>query len=170
MPAENFHLIYDFETAIPAGFKSLFFIEEKITVLVPDDGPANEQPRPRIEMYFATGAETGHLRPSAPYFRPDAFMGSLALKVVSNTKPADVGTKEHAAFVSLVRNMLAKASTLFKADRDAADVNGYLPYHSIDSVVSTGSSPHYEGQDGYYETDMSFDLRFSIRPDAWPSE
>jgi hypothetical protein len=65
---------------------------------------------------------------------------------------------------------MARASTLFKADRDNADAKGYFPYHAIDAVKASGSTPTYEGQDGFYQTDMNYDLRFSIRPDAWPAE
>lgn len=167
MPAANFQLIYDFETAIPVGFKRLFAAED-VVVIVPDDGPMSKMPRPRIEMFFSCGPETGHLWPASIYGRADAFTGTIGMTVLSNVRPADVGTKEHADYVATVRDLMARATTLLKTNREGADT--YLPYHAIDAIVATGCTPHYESQDGYYQTDMNYDIRFSIRPDAWPAE
>jgi hypothetical protein len=170
MPAATFKACYDFETALPAGFKALLQAEEIKPVLVPADGPKFRQERPRIELYFNAGGETGHHAPTLPHYRADAFAGSLLITIISNTKPADVGTAEHMDYVSAVRDLMARARTLFKADRDAADAAGYLPYHAVHDIVHTGSNTDYEGQDGYYQTDLNYDLKFSIRPDAWPAE
>lgn len=167
MPADNFKLCYDFETAIPVGFKRLF-AAENVAVLVPDDGPMTQMPRPRIELFFACGPETGHIWPASIYGRADAFTGTIGLTVISNVRPADVGTKEHADYVATVRDLMARATTLFKANREDADT--YLPHHAIDAITATGCTPHYESQDGYYQTDMNYNIRFCIRPDAWPSE
>jgi len=168
MSALNFQQCYDFETAIPAGFKKLFTAEDVSNVFIPNDGPKFQNVRPRIELFFSCGPETGHCRPILPHYRADAFTGSIGLTVISNVRPAEVGTAEHSDHVATVRDLMARATSLFKINRTADDL--MLPYHAIDAVTAAGSTPHYESQDGYYQTDLNYEIRFSIRPDAWPDE
>ena len=170
MAASTVDELSDFETAIEAAFK-LLFTENGIESCVDSiDEPDTQRPRPRVEVYFAPGGETGHISANATYRRPDMWTGNLTLRVVSNTKPDEVGTSEHSAYRAKVRNLMAMSRTIFKSDADASDVAGYLPYHTVADLVLSGSNPSYEGQDGYYETTISYDLTFNIRPTAWPSE
>ncbi|MGC3961326.1 MAG: hypothetical protein QM813_26385 [Verrucomicrobiota bacterium] len=167
MPVENINDLYDFETAIESGFKNLFASND-LKAFTSNDGDDDKRPRPRVELFFTVGAETGHRLGALPYFRADAFAGQLLVIVVSNTRPVEVGTQEHSEFRSAVRNLMAKATYLLKVNREAA--NDMMPNHAVHSVVHSGSTPSYESDQGYYETTIQYDLKFSIQPEAWPEE
>jgi hypothetical protein len=53
---------------------------------------------------------------------------------------------------------------------DAAGDDTLLPYHTINDIVQSGSNPSYEGQECFFETSLNYDLKFNIRPAAWPGE
>lgn len=167
MPADNFDLIYDFETAIEAGFKS-FFTSQDIAAYVTNDAGETQKPRPRVEIMYANGAEAGHNSTASTYYRPDTFTGSLTVAVVTNAKDESIGTAEHALFRARVRNAMAKSRSLLKADADGA--NTLLPYHCVLDVVESGTAPAYAPEDGHFVSRLNYELKINIRPDAWPTE
>jgi hypothetical protein len=168
--APSIDALYDFETAIEGGFKSLFAVHLAAVsgYTTSDKAAALIEHRPRCEFEFTAGGETGHHRPELPYYRADAFLGQMVITIVSNTRPDEAGTSEHSAFRAAVRNLMAKAPTLFKANRD--DTNDLMPYHAVHDLAQGGSSPAYESEDGYYSTSIQYDIKFSIQPDAWPED
>jgi hypothetical protein len=166
--APSIETLYDFEAAIETGFKNLFLAElEAVAVVTTSDKAATfSEHRPRIELECTVGGEAGHHRPALPYYRADAFTAQLIVTVVSNTRPDEVGTSEHSSFRASVRNLMAKAPTLLKANRDAA--NDMMPHHAVHDLVHSGSTPSYETEDGYFATSIQYDLKFGIQTDAWP--
>lgn len=158
--------IYDIETALEAAFKTLFE-EELFTTYVTNDAAEFQKSRPRVEIMFALGSETGHNSTHSTYYRPDAFNGSLVVAVVT---PADDtnGTAQHAQYRARVRNLMAKCRTRFKSDADGDDA--LLPYHTVQDVVESGTAPAYAPEDGVYISRGNYELKLNIRPDAWPTE
>lgn len=168
MAAPDFIAVYDFETAIEAALYGVFVAEGIADTFYSGSQQDFDRPRPRVELYFSVGSQTGHIRPDATYYRPDAFSGSLTVRIVSNSKPGTDSTAEHSAYRATVRNIMAKARGLLVAD--AAGDDTLLPYHTINDIVQSGSNPSYEGQEGFFETSLNYDLKFNIRPAAWPGE
>jgi hypothetical protein len=169
MPADNFDLIYDFETAIEAAFK-LVFAEDELTAYTINELGETQKERPRVELFYANGAEAGHNSTASEYYRPDTFSGSLTVAVITNSKDESIGIAEHAQFRGRVRNIMAKCRTRFKADRDAADVDALLPFHCVLDVVGSGTSPAYSPDEGHLVSRLNYEIKINIRPDAWPTE
>jgi len=157
--------IYDIETAIEAAFKTLFE-EELFATYVTNDAASFQKERPRVELMFALGGETGHHSTASDYYRPDAFSGSLAVAII--TPADDQGTAQHAQYRARVRNLMAKCRTRFRSDSEADDA--LLPYHTIMDVVESGTAPAYAPEDGHYISRINYELKTNIRPAAWPSE
>lgn len=171
MQAETFNQVYDYETAIESAIEDLFLLEgfAADAVWTPASNPELQKNRPRIEIYCASGQETGHMHSDADgTIRPDTFSGNLALRIVSNSLAESATTQEHATYRAAVRNVMAKSRRLLVANAAAAD--DILPYHSILDVVEAGTSASYQSEDGYYESTISYNIKINIRPAAWPSE
>ncbi len=167
MQAETFDQCYDIEGAVESALKS-FFTSQEIAAYTTNDIAELQKTRPRVEVVLQLGNENGHNSAIAPYYRPDTFSASLLIGVVTNAKDDNTGTVEHAQFRARVRNAMAKARTLLKADADGDDT--LLPYHGILDIVESGTSPAYEPQDGHYISRINYSLIINIRPDAWPAE
>jgi len=146
--------IYNFEDALESGFKALLEAQE-LTCLVPNDEPAHQLHRPRVELFVQVGGEMEHYHP--PQLKPSAYEATLTATIVSNTKPGEVGTQEHSQYRALVRATMA-----------ASRSNIALENHELMDIVETGTAPSYEGQDGYYESSISYSIKFSIKPGSWP--
>lgn len=176
MQAETTIQIYDFENAIEAAFQKLLEAEglsafvslDVDEVVEPEEGEPlddkHQRPRPRVELYFATGQETGHYHPS--HFRADAFTGNLMLRIVGSPKTT---TREHSDYRAKVRDVMAGSRDEFKSDSDNNDANALLPYHSVMDVVESGTNPNYQDDDGSIESAITYQIKFNIRPDAWPA-
>lgn len=167
MPADSFDQIYDIETAIESAFKA-FFTSQEIDCYTTNDASEQQKKRPRVELMYLHGSEAGHNSTASNYYRPDTFLATLVVAVVTNAKGDEVGTAEHSQFRARVRNAMAKSRTLLKADADGA--NTLLPFHSVMDVVESGTSPAYQPEDGYFISRINYELKTNIRPDAWPAE
>ena len=169
MPAETFDIVYDIESAVEAAFK-LLFAEDGITAYTINQLGETQKERPRVELMYSHGGEAGHNSTASEYYRPDTFMGSITVAIVTNSKDESIGIAEHAQFRGRVRNVMAKSRTRLKADRDASDVDALLPYHCVLDVVESGTAPAYQPEDGHLVSRISYELKVNIRPDAWPTE
>lgn len=163
MQATDIIQIYDYENAIEAAFKALLEAEE-IAAFVSLDELDFQEARPRVEVFCSPGQETGHYHPTL--FRADSFTGTVMLRIVSNPKAT---TREHSDYRATVRDIMAGSRAEFKADRDLVDASALLPYHSILDVVESGTSPNYEGEGGVVESAVTYQIKFNIRPSAWPA-
>ena len=169
MPADNFDIIYDIESAVEAAFK-LLFAEDDLTAYTINQLGETQKERPRVELMYSHGSEAGHNSTASTYYRPDTFTGSLTVAIVTNSKDESIGIAEHAQFRGRVRNIMAKSRTRLKADRDASDVDALLPYHCVLDVVESGTSPAYSPEDGHLVSRINYEIKTNIRPDAWPTE
>lgn len=167
MPAETFDIVYDIESAVEAAFK-LLFAEDGLTAYTINQLGETQKERPRVELMYANGAETGHTPAIEPHHRQDTFLGSMVVAVVTNSKDESIGIAEHAQFRGRVRNIMAKSRTQLKTDREGTDT--ILPHHCILDVVESGTSPAYSPEDGHLVSRISYELKVNIRPDAWPAE
>jgi hypothetical protein len=167
MPAENFDLIYDIESAVESAFKSLFQSSDLVAYTTNDAGMPSKE-RPRVELMYQHGAEDGHNSTASNYYRADTFAGSIIVAVITNAQDESIGTAEHAQFRARVRNVMAKANALLVADRSGDD--SLLPYHSVMDVVESGTAPAYTPEEGHLVSRINYSIKVNIRPDAWPSE
>jgi hypothetical protein len=59
MPADNFDIVYDIESAVEAAFK-LLFAEDGLTAYTINELGDTTKERPRVELLYSNGAEAGH--------------------------------------------------------------------------------------------------------------
>lgn len=162
MPATDHLQIYDFETAIEAAFETLFVAQE-INTLKPGDSEFYNA-RPRAEVLVMVGRQTGSIwTGDITYQRPQAFEGSISVRVITSAKEDDASISEHAQYRSAVRNVMVKSRQLLNADT--------LPeFHQLLDVIQTGTSYEYNPQEGVLVSQLTYDIRFCIRQTAWPTE
>ncbi len=161
--------LYEFETRIEAALKTAFY-DVGITAIVSNDVSEDfQQERPRIDLQYVHGVESGHNRAVPPYFQADSFLGSLNVVVVTNSQAAteenpDGGMSQHSRYRALVRSEFAKMRYNFAVNPD------WLPFYSILDIVEPGTAFVLNAQDGYYTSEINFDFKINIKPDAWPPE
>jgi hypothetical protein len=165
MPAANFTEIYDFETAIESAFETLCneaFIDTSSSNTKKDFSDKI----PRVEFVLQLGGEAGHNSTTTPHHRADTFTASLTGALITLPQQDDTATRsQHAEYRATIRNIMAKARRELSDNR--ADL---LPYHNILDIVSSGSSAQYQSEEGHWMTRMNYEIKFAVRPDAWPSE
>ena len=166
MPAENFDICYDVESAVEAAFKTIFE-EDGLSAYTINELGETQKERPRVELMYSHGAEAGHNSTSDEHYRPDTFTGSLTVAVWTNSKDESIGIAEHAQFRGRVRNIMAKSRKRLKDDRDGDDT--IMPFHCILDVVESGTAPAYAPEDGHLISRINYELKTNIRPDAWPT-
>jgi hypothetical protein len=173
--------VYQFETAIETAFARVL-ASRQMTVYTPSNdefltpefiesnpdlaeylpnGSAFQKKRPRLEVVMTLGAGKGILLPLAGRL---AVSGSLPETSYSSSLRVFVVTESK---VQIHRAHCAMARSLFDTIREALNETSLLPFHSVQSIRLSGSSPSYRTQDGAYETEMAYELDFCIRREAW---
>ncbi len=161
----TFDEIYDFETAIEGAFET-FCTEQSMAAITSNTAPEFQKERPRFEFVLQVSGEAGHNSPIDPYIRPDSFTGTLTGALITPATPSDGdGPSLHALYRARFRNIMATARRLLNTTRA-----GLIPWHSIEDIVLGSASPQYKSEDGYYMTQTTFQIKWNIRPAAWPEE
>lgn len=182
MSAPNFDAVYQFKTVVQRA-AALFVAAQNIAVYTRTNESLRtpawlaenptlvdyvlstlvfQKQRPRLEIYYDHGQETGHVNPTN--FRPDCWTGNLS--VVGVTAPKD---EEHEQYIARVRNVMVRLRTSLFNDRTAS-TDLLLPWHCILDMVESGTSGRDETQDGYYLSNINYAIKINIRPTAWPAE
>lgn len=183
MSAPSFDEVYNFEGAILNPL-AMLIAAQGIAIYTPSNDalrtdawiaanptlvdlvlPSNvdfQELRPRVEMVYQHGSETGHVYP--PVCRPDVWTASLMVGIV--TAPIAAA---HEQFRARVRNVMAICRTTLYNDRTTG-TDALLPYHCILDIVDSGTSPATQPEDGHYLSSLTYQLKVNIRPTAWPAE
>lgn len=120
-----------------------------------------QRPRPRLEIVLHPGASRGMFVPkagrrvAAGVLREKARAAQLHMAVI--TKPDIV---EHRAYL---------AQVLFLCDTLAYDANqtDTLTNHALQSIKCQGGQLDYKAEDGVFQTDLMFDVDFSVQEQKW---
>lgn len=162
-PATDYTELYDPESAIEAAVKSVLEDQGLVAVTVADS-PEFQKARPRCEILFQNGAESGHafILPDAS-IRADVWAGTLQLACVTSatSAPGVSASTQHRQYRAQVRSVCAGYFRTLKSPE-------VLPFHIIMDVEESGTSNEYKPQDGLWASNISFAVKYGIRPDAWP--
>jgi hypothetical protein len=157
MAAPDFTTLYDFETQMDSAW-SAYLIAQGLSA--PKQRGAAVLATPRVEVKFTTGAATGSMHPfvTAEYKpRPDRFAGSLLLRVVTNRTKND---SSHSTQRGAVRGYVADFLRVQTTDN--------LPYLWIFDIMDGGTTESTNDEDSADISDLTFNIKFGIRSDAWP--
>jgi hypothetical protein len=161
MAAPTLEALYDPETDFERAISKLavesFGFE---TVITRENAREFDKPTDRLEIRFRNGEATGHKQQCPDGFlRLDAWRGQLSLQVITSLRKTDenVHGKQRAqirAFASILAG--------------CQELNDLLPFHSVNDVVDTGTTPTIKTEDGYEATTLNYSVHFNVRLDAWP--
>jgi hypothetical protein len=157
--------VYSFDTIFSSAAASAF-TTKGLNAFHPLSPPDFQKTRPRVECLFeitsafnppfidvTTIAATGPMNTG----RNMGWNGALHVFAITDADTA--GKPMHSAYVSYVRNACA---TLM------ITMNGsFLVYHRIQRLTETTSKHGIRSQDGYEQTQIDFDLAFTIQFGAW---
>jgi uncharacterized protein (UPF0248 family) len=90
--------------------------------------------------------------------RQDMFRGTLQIGIVTNRK--NDTANDHSDIRGTVREILNNFQITI--------TEALLPYHKILRVSETGSTPQVSTEDDHDISQITFDITFIIRPEAWP--
>jgi uncharacterized protein (UPF0248 family) len=157
MPAPKFSTVYQFEDAIESAVKSSFNLSN-LNCFAQRDGDTVGTPRTFVQ--FTSGAASDHLSKllSDGSVRQDMFRGTLQIGIVTNRK--NDTANDHSDIRGTVREILNNFQITI--------TEALLPYHKILRVSETGSTPQVSTEDDHDISQITFDITFIIRPEAWP--
>ena len=166
LPPNNI-AIYDFEGQLEAGFTALFS-GENFDVISWDSDPEFQSPKPRVELMVLIDS-AGHPVQLTPLLsdntcRVNMYSARLTLRFVTNCD--DSGKLSHRAYRANARSLIESCPV---QPTEWPSINNNLQYHFVHFPIRPdGSSRVSKQQDGVEWSVCTYQLKFSIRPDAWP--
>jgi len=171
--AEKLAALYDFRNVLETALQAVFTANQVTAFTTQDfgktkdDGKGNQVPvidfqraRPRSEITFTEGPGRGQFRPLIVEGQETAvetsFSGTFTIHCITEAK-----IQIHAAYVVMVRYLMHTM---------VPRINGVDPmvYHRVHSFVKDAStSPTFEPENGVFQTQLRFEVDFSIQDDAW---
>lgn len=167
MPAPNDETVLDFETNFETASKT--FLETSTGLTAGDTFATLDQDffvLPRIEVMFEVGEG---IDPPAPKTLNDsnveymAYSATLIVRVLSDASVSGTQT-DHRSIRSKVRKSLLLNSANFTTPDGDTTI---LPYYDVKYLRPSGTS--YEIDGDLAVSTMTFDIRFSIKEDAFPT-
>jgi len=147
--------IYAFEQIFEDAAKALF-AAQAINAFTSQDAPDFQKDRPRVEITFTPGAGQGRFIQINGEHRETAWKGQYLFRVVT-----DASAEVHNSFRSNVRAIVHGSL------RSIAGTAPMIRHMLQPFYMDGGTSPSYSPQDGVYESQMTFDINFSVQADAW---
>jgi hypothetical protein len=148
--------IYMVEFLLPEAVRSVM-ADNGITAYTQFVSPELQKQRPRCELWFTLGPGQGRFIQVNGVPRETAWKGRLHAICITESN-----NTIHSAYVVRVRSLLHGIA-------DA--VNNVLPVmenHKVQPFFRDGgTSSRMDTQDGYFLTELSFDLDFSVQEYAW---
>lgn len=161
MPAANLSTLYQFEKNFEDA--AVTFLESEVGIEVYASATLEEFITPRLDVEFTTEGAT--LPVDAPIVSdPDLDLGEYrkhdaTFTVTVVTDPTAGQTRaEHFSYVGLARVALLRSS----ANWDAST----LPLYDLKFIRQAGTTRQVDGD--FQLTTISYEIKFSIRSDAWP--
>jgi hypothetical protein len=170
MPISSVLDLYDFEGQMEAAGKSILTaafggVTPPLTpqILISRDSDTEEVPR--LELSFTPGAALDQMTAwgqANPKQVPAAYLGQFEARIVTgrpqdNAKIAPI----HGILVGATRFFFSAGAKLF------TDVN--LPYLQILLMLPGPTKVQQQDHKEQDETVLTFDVKFAIRNDAWPT-
>jgi hypothetical protein len=150
--------IYDFEGVGEDAFEADLNAVELVVVTSGTD-PEFQRDRSRVEVYMKPGKWLGTLKPalgvaSAPgSMRETSFDGHIRVTLITR---ADM--EVHKNFRAAVRNRMSNCVPRLNKT--------LLTRHKLHSVETAGTEHDYASNEGRFESDLLFNVKFSIQDDA----
>ena len=155
MAAPDYESIYNYEDAIESAVKTLFVANDITTYRQRDD---DEVATPYCGIQFTVGAATGHLAqlPEGGE-RPDQFAATLRVMIFTDRAR---NAADHETLRAKIRHLIYG----FQENVTRADT----PYHTIFAATESGSTQAVQTEDKQDVSEITFNIGFGIRRDAWP--
>lgn len=167
MPTQaNIAAIYGFETVLATAVSEVL-TDAQLTCRIVSDNPQFQETRPRVDIAFHSAGnflQGGRVQYATPNVELDptdkararAFSGTLQIQAITDISSA--GKSEHNAYVATVRYYCATLASV---------INSKLTNHTVNFVTEGNCTWGFNTDKGYEVSDMSYDVIFGIRPDAW---
>lgn len=150
---------YDYFTPIETAWAKVF-TDAGIATYTAANDPELQRERPRVEVELEPATAAGRLKPASDKLiaggnlREQAYTATMNVRVITE---ANVAT--HRAFLAEVQYLCdAIVPALFATD--------LMPYHRVARVQATGGSVDYTPQDGIYNTQLTYEIEFSVLASA----
>ncbi len=155
----NAERVYMFEFIFPEALRAIFAAAQvtSYTNFVP---PELQKERPRVEIAFVTGAAQGRYHPVQ--LKESAWKGQFTLQLITG---ADMAV--HGRFVSLIRSLMHASASSFNETEPMVNHSFRPPIESGSCFMDQGSTPTMKAEDGYYQTNLVFEVDFAIQNNAW---
>ena len=164
MPAPTIAALLDYETiledALVAYFKSLYPAWQVLTDrTTPEDEAKLETPRIEIAIALTGSGTAEHQaqnRPEEAHYESHKT-GTLSIRAVARRPKADQS-------LGTMRGQLRQAML----PRTLALTSVNVPYYEITHVVEAGSAPAFFAGNDEIQCELTWDIAWFIKPDAWP--
>lgn len=164
MPAADDRQLLNFRAAINEAVKTHFATTAPHYLAVSRDGENDENTGTFVTCSFEPGeARIDILSPQHEY---KAFDGVLIFSIFTNAEDED-----YSSAIGNIKNMhqQAEATVLAGLLDKYPGINDALPYHELTRAPRfLGSLFQEEANNMIFETEMSFEISFVIKDDAWP--
>jgi hypothetical protein len=146
--------IYDFETPIESAFAALL-AAQGLTAKATADSIDFQSDRPRVEVQFNVTGANDSRQFACPdgVHRHDLYSGTLTLAIITESG-ADT---THAEYRAKVRTAMSGAYSASMADLE------------IRYLVPQSSTPAVRPEDNLQVSNLTYEVRFGIKPTAWPA-
>ena len=161
MPAADLQTLYQFEKAFEDA--AVTFLESEVGIEVYASASLEEFVTPRLDVEFTTGEAS--LPVDAPIISdPDLDLGeyrkhNASFNVTVVTDPTAGQTRaEHFTYLGKTRVALLRSSSNWDSTT--------LPLYDLKFIRQAGTTRQVDGD--FQLTTISYEIKFSIRSDAWP--
>ena len=165
--------VYDFEGVFEPVIAAVF-IAAGITCATPETITKFQQARPRIEIMMRTGGAKPKgsqgqriIVDTLGNIRDAAYSGELNVSVITNASEADKVT--HAQYRAYVRALMMSLPLAINNTSITQPVGNPvvgLTNHRLNFITHTGDTWTIKNSDGYWQTNMTFAIDFSIQSNA----
>jgi hypothetical protein len=167
MPASTYADLYDWETLIENGIASAISTilgASSIGAQVNVTRGTGTEETPRVDVTFSPGSSLGHMTTigqANPKQVPDMFDGTLTLRISTARPIEDDDAELHGEIRGWVRYVMSAGARGLNET--------ILPYLQIMDMLPSGSASQIYDEKSQDITELSYAVKFAIRPSAWPT-
>lgn len=159
--------IYDFESDFNRGFETAFVKLNYYDPAKQEDDKTLITPRVECVFKAASQEQTSYFVPGTldprtnlPWAYQHIWNGTLDLTIVTNRKKEDPSQKTQSQLRGTIRSLVQDHAT---------NLTAYMKYLTVIQLLETSTQRSYDQQFTADSSQISFSIRFNIKPSAFPT-